>query len=92
MPHVLVGDSRTVLPTLAEKSVRCCVTSPPYWGLRQYLFDKALVIRYDLTYEQREKITEELKRRGVIPRQADGKILEGAALETVRHIQGEAIP
>lgn len=30
------GDSRTVLPTLEAKSVQCCVTSPPYWGLRDY--------------------------------------------------------
>ena len=30
------GDSRTVLPTLDAASVQCCVTSPPYWGLRDY--------------------------------------------------------
>lgn len=30
------GDSRTVLPTLDAGSVQCCVTSPPYWGLRDY--------------------------------------------------------
>lgn len=30
------GDVRDVLPTLAAGSVRCCVTSPPYWGLRDY--------------------------------------------------------
>lgn len=32
----LVGDSRKILPTLAAESVQCCVTSPPYWGLRDY--------------------------------------------------------
>ena len=32
----LVGDSRQILPTLAPESVQCCVTSPPYWGLRDY--------------------------------------------------------
>jgi DNA modification methylase len=31
-----VGDARTILPTLAAESVQCCVTSPPYWGLRDY--------------------------------------------------------
>ena len=33
---VLEGDSRTVLATLPEASVQCCVTSPPYFGLRDY--------------------------------------------------------
>jgi len=31
-----LGDCRTVLPTLAAGSVQCCVTSPPYYGLRDY--------------------------------------------------------
>ncbi len=31
-----VGDVSDVLPTLEAGSVRCCVTSPPYWGLRDY--------------------------------------------------------
>ena len=30
------GDCRAVLPTLPEASVHCVVTSPPYWGLRDY--------------------------------------------------------
>jgi site-specific DNA-methyltransferase (cytosine-N4-specific) len=33
---VLTGDSLVVLPTLEAESVQCCVTSPPYWGLRDY--------------------------------------------------------
>jgi len=32
----LTGDCRLTLPTLAAESVHCCVTSPPYWGLRDY--------------------------------------------------------
>lgn len=31
-----VGDSREVLASLPESSARTCVTSPPYWGLRDY--------------------------------------------------------
>lgn len=31
-----VGDCLDVLPTLKAESVQCCVTSPPYWGLRDY--------------------------------------------------------
>lgn len=30
------GDVRTVLASLPDASVRCCVTSPPYFGLRDY--------------------------------------------------------
>jgi DNA modification methylase len=30
------GDVRQVLATLPERSVQCVVTSPPYWGLRDY--------------------------------------------------------
>ncbi|MCY3603176.1 MAG: site-specific DNA-methyltransferase [Chloroflexi bacterium] len=34
--RVLVGDCQLVLKTLPSASVRTCVTSPPYWGLRDY--------------------------------------------------------
>ena len=33
------GDALEVLRTLEPGSVQCCVTSPPYWGLRSYLAD-----------------------------------------------------
>jgi site-specific DNA-methyltransferase (cytosine-N4-specific) len=33
---ILTGDSLKVLPTLEAESVQCCVTYPPYWGLRDY--------------------------------------------------------
>jgi len=35
--RILYGDALTSLPTLDAGSVQCCVTSPPYWGLRSYL-------------------------------------------------------
>lgn len=34
--QILIGDSLTVLPMIEAESVQCCVTSPPYWGLRDY--------------------------------------------------------
>ena len=34
--RVLVGDALEVLKTIPNGSVQCCVTSPPYWGLRDY--------------------------------------------------------
>jgi DNA modification methylase len=34
--RILTGDARDVLKTLADGSVQCVVTSPPYYGLRNY--------------------------------------------------------
>lgn len=34
--RILTGDCRDVLKTLPDESVHCVVTSPPYWGLRDY--------------------------------------------------------
>lgn len=34
--EILIGDSRERLRDLADGSVNCCVTSPPYFGLRDY--------------------------------------------------------
>lgn len=36
MSLILVGDARTELSHLLVNSVQCVVTSPPYWGLRDY--------------------------------------------------------
>jgi len=33
---IYTGDCLEILPTLEAESVHCCVTSPPYWGLRDY--------------------------------------------------------
>jgi DNA modification methylase len=37
--NILQGDCREVLKTLADESVHCVVTSPPYFGLRDYGVD-----------------------------------------------------
>jgi DNA modification methylase len=34
--RVISGDCRDILPTLEAESIQSCVTSPPYWGLRDY--------------------------------------------------------
>jgi hypothetical protein len=39
MIHILQGDCRTVLARLAPASVHCVITSPPYFGLRDYGVD-----------------------------------------------------
>ncbi|MEM7571156.1 MAG: site-specific DNA-methyltransferase, partial [Pseudomonadota bacterium] len=33
---ILIGDARAQLATMPDDSVDCVVTSPPYWGLRDY--------------------------------------------------------
>src|SRR5436190_21385467 len=32
----ICGDALTKLRELPSESVHCCVTSPPFWGLRDY--------------------------------------------------------
>lgn len=36
MNEILCGDAKEVLKTLPDESVNCAITSPPYWGLRDY--------------------------------------------------------
>lgn len=33
---IIQGDCIEVLKAMPDESVQCCVTSPPYWGLRDY--------------------------------------------------------
>ena len=39
MINIKDGDCRDVLATLPDASIQCCVTSPPYYGLRDYGVD-----------------------------------------------------
>jgi site-specific DNA-methyltransferase (adenine-specific) len=39
---ILNGNSLEVLKTLPDNSIDCCITSPPYWGLRDYGHDEQL--------------------------------------------------
>jgi site-specific DNA-methyltransferase (cytosine-N4-specific) len=34
--RIIEGDSRRALATIPDSVFQCCVTSPPYWGLRDY--------------------------------------------------------
>lgn len=34
--RIIQGDALEALKTLPSESVDCCVTSPPYYGLRDY--------------------------------------------------------
>ena len=39
---IINGDCIEVLKGIEDRSVNCCVTSPPYWGLRDYGVDGQL--------------------------------------------------
>ena len=34
--EIICGDALEVLKTFPDESIDCCITSPPYWGLRDY--------------------------------------------------------
>ena len=34
--NLLLGDARVILPVYEDNYFQCCITSPPYWGLRDY--------------------------------------------------------
>ncbi len=39
---IINGNSLEVLKTIPDNSIDCCITSPPYWGLRDYGHDEQL--------------------------------------------------
>jgi len=39
---IINGNSLNVLKTLSDNSIDCCITSPPYWGLRDYGHEEQL--------------------------------------------------
>lgn len=39
---IIEGNALQMLKTLPDKSIDCCITSPPYWGLRDYGHDEQL--------------------------------------------------
>lgn len=34
--QILIGDCKEVLKEIPDESINCCITSPPYYGLRDY--------------------------------------------------------
>ena len=66
MPNhkIYIGDTLEVLKTLPDESVDCIITSPPYWGLRDYGVEGQIGLEPTLE-EYLQKllaITKELKR------------------------------
>lgn len=46
--EILVGDALTELRKLPDNSVQCCITSPPYWGLRDYGIENQIGSEMDI--------------------------------------------
>ena len=57
--ELILGDCLVEIKKIPEKSVDCCITSPPYWGLRSYLPDK-VQLRKNLTQEELGLLKKEL--------------------------------
>lgn len=63
---VLQGDCRKRLADLPDGSIHCCVTSPPYFGLRRYMTD-GVRVKQNISAEKKAEIIAELARLGVFP-------------------------
>lgn len=61
---IICGDSLKVLKELPDESVNCVMTSPPYWGLRDYGVDGQLGLEptFELYLEHLLAIFDEVKR------------------------------
>lgn len=70
--EIIIGDALTELRRLPSESVDCCVTSPPYWGLRDYGVDgqigleRTLGEHLDVMVELFREVRRVLKLRGTL--------------------------
>jgi len=64
LPGLYTGDCRRLLEEIPEESVQCCVTSPPYWGLRVYAGEQAVVWGGDDDCDHDWDETERLSNQG----------------------------
>ena len=61
---IIQGDCLGVMQSMEACSVQCCVTSPPYWGLRSSM-PGTVMIKDSLSSEEKEKVIKELTLLGV---------------------------
>lgn len=60
--RILEGDCIGKMRELEDGSVNCCVTSPPYFGLRSY-FPDAVRLKEDAP----EWVLKQLEKEGIVP-------------------------
>ena len=70
LDSVICGDNVEVMATWPNACIDLVVTSPPYDDLRSYLFANAVILRDNLTHEQKAEIIAELHQSGIKPRQS----------------------
>jgi len=46
---IIQGDAASVLKSVPDNSVQCIVTSPPYWGLRDYKIEGQIGLEEQLS-------------------------------------------
>lgn len=58
------GDCREILKTIETETINCCITSPPYYGLRDYGEDKQIGLENtpEKYIEQLADVFDEIKR------------------------------
>jgi len=56
--NIIVGDCREELAKLSEQSVQCVVTSPPYWGQRDYGVNGMIGLEPEYAAMSRKRIVE----------------------------------
>lgn len=54
---LLIGDARTRLADIGSGTIQCAVTSPPYWGLRDYGHDGQMGMEQTPTEYVREMVS-----------------------------------
>ncbi len=45
---VLNGDTRNLIKEIPDNTIQCAITSPPYWGVRDYGIEKQIGAETDL--------------------------------------------
>lgn len=75
--EILLGDSREQLKKLPDNSIDCCITSPPYYGLRDYGTGKWVGGNPDCPHRRLSK--------------ASDKTITGHAQEELKSNVGDAI-
>lgn len=63
---VFLGDVREKLREIPDGVVQCCVTSPPYFGLRSY-FPDAVRLKVSLPPDVLVRVLAELDSLGIRP-------------------------
>lgn len=65
MIDTIYNKSCLDMSEIPDETINCCVTSPPYWGLRSYLPEE-VKLKDNLSDDIKEKIKKDLTILGII--------------------------